>query len=212
RDVGEKAGDKWTEVGSLIGNGPFILKAWTKGSDMTLVPNPNYYEGPPKLNTLNFKFIADDPTAFANYQSDEIDISNTVPQAEIPGIRTNPQFKDQIVQSSQLATYMYGFNTTKPPFNDVRVRQAFSDAIDRRTLTDQVLNGVPTPAYSFIPPGMPGHLTQDDAGASAQMFDPAEAKQLLTAAGFPNGQGFPEIKLAFNNNSAHALIAQRIQA
>jgi oligopeptide transport system substrate-binding protein len=212
KDVVEKGGDKWTEVGSLIGNGPFVLKAWTKGSDMTLAPNPNYFEGQPKLNTLSFKFIADDPTAFANYQSDEIDISNTVPQAEVPGIRTNPQFTDQIVQSSQLATYMYGFNTTKPPFNDVRVRQAFSDAIDRKTLTDQVLNGVPTPAHSFIPPGMPGHLTQADAGASAQMFDPAKAKQLLADAGFPNGQGFPEIKLAFNNNSSHALIAQRIQA
>src|SRR4029450_6608910 len=130
---------------SLIGNGPFVLKAWTKGTDMTLAPNPNYFEGQPKLNTLNFKFIADDPTAFANSQSDESDISNTVPQAEIPGIRTNPQFKDQIVQSSQLATYMYGFNTTTPPFNDGLVGRGFSDAIDRKTLTDQVLNGVPTP-------------------------------------------------------------------
>jgi len=214
QDVVEKGGDKWTEVGSLIGNGPFALKAWTKGSDMTLTPNPNYYEGQPKLSTLNFKFIADDPTSFANYQSDEIDLSNTVPQAEIPGIRANPQLQDQIVQSSQLATYMFGFNTTKPPFNNQKVREALSMAIDRKTLAEQVLNGVPTPAYSFIPPGMPGHLTQEDAGAAAkaQTFDPATAKQLLADAGFPNGQGFPEIKLAFNNNSAHSLIAQRVQA
>jgi oligopeptide transport system substrate-binding protein len=118
QDVVEKGGDKWTEAGSLIGNGPFILKAWTKGSDMTLAPNPNYYEGQPKLNTLNFKFIADDPTAFANYQSDEIDMGNTVPQAEIPGIRSNPQFQGQVAKSSQLATYMFGFNTTKAPFNN----------------------------------------------------------------------------------------------
>jgi oligopeptide transport system substrate-binding protein len=214
QDVVEKGGDKWTEPGSLIGNGPFILKAWTKGSDMTLAPNPNYYEGQPKLTTLNFKFIADDPTAFANYQSDEIDMSNTVPQAEIPGIRSNPQFQDQIARSSQLATYMLGFNTTKPPFNNQKVREAFSLAIDRKTLADQVLNGVPTPAYSFIPPGMPGHLTQEQAGdaAKAQTFDPATAKQLLADAGFPNGQGFPELKLAFNNNSANSLITQRVQA
>jgi oligopeptide transport system substrate-binding protein len=214
QDIVEKYGDKWTEAGSLIGNGPFVLQAWTKGSDMTLAPNPNYYEGQPKLTSLSFKFIADDPTAFANYQSDDLDISNTVPQAEVPGIRSNLQFKDQIVQSPQLATYMFQFNDTKAPFDNLKVREAISMAIDRKTLTDQVLNGVPTPAYSFIPPGMPGHLTTDNAGdaAKAQTFDPAMAKQMLSGAGYPNGQGFPEIKLAFNNNSAHALIAQRVQA
>jgi oligopeptide transport system substrate-binding protein len=211
KDVVEKFGDKWTEAGSLIGNGPFTLKAWTKGSDMTLAPNPSYYEGAPKLQNLNFKFIADDATSFANYQADEIDISS-VPPPEIAGVRNNPQFQDQVVQSPQLATYMFGFNTTKPPFDNVKVRQAFAYAINRKALTDQVLNGVPAPAYSFIPPGMPGHLSATDAGAAAQTFDAAKAKQLLSDAGYPDGKGFPEITLAFNNNSSHSLIAQRIQS
>jgi oligopeptide transport system substrate-binding protein len=198
-------------VGNLIGNGPFILKAWTKGSEMTLAPNPNYYEGAPKLTSLVFKVIADDPTTFANYQSDEIDIAS-VPPAEIPGVRANDQFKDQIVTGPTLATYYFGFNVTLPPFDKVQVRQAFAAAVDRQTLVDQVLNGVPTVAYSFIPPGMPGHLSEAEAGDSAQKFDAAKAKQLLADAGFPNGQGFPEVKLAFANASSHALIAERLQS
>jgi oligopeptide transport system substrate-binding protein len=211
KDVVEKFADKWTEVGNLVGNGPFILKSYTKGSEMTLAPNPNYFEGAPKLTSLVFKVIADDPTTFANYQSDEIDIAS-VPPAEVPGVRANDQFKGQIVEGPTLATYYYFFNTTKPPFDNVKVRQAFAAAIDRQTLVEQVLNGVPTAAYSLIPPGMPGHLSEAEAGDSAQKFDPAKAKQLLADAGFPDGKGFPEIKLAFNNASSHALIAERIQS
>ncbi len=211
KDVVEKSPDKWTEAGSLIGNGPFILKSYTKGAEMDLAPNPNYYEGPPKLTSLVLKVIADDPTAFANYQSDELDLGR-VPVAEIPGVRANDQFKGQILEGTQLATYYFGFNATKPPFDNVKVRQAFAAAIDRQTLVDQVLNGVPRVAYSFIPPGMPAHLTEEEAGDAAQKFDPAKAKQLLAEAGYPDGKGFPEIKLPFNNNSSHATIAERVQS
>jgi oligopeptide transport system substrate-binding protein len=211
KDVVDKFADKWTEVGNLIGNGPFILKAWTKGSEITLAPNPNYYGGAPKLQTLSFKIIADDPTTFANYQSDELDISS-VPPAEIPGVRANDQFKDQVVEQPALATYYFPFNVKVPPFDNVKVRQAFAAAIDRQTLVDQVLNGVPTVAYSLIPPGMPGHLSEEEAGDSAQKFDPAKAKQLLSEAGFSDPSTFPEVKLAFANASSHQLIAERIQA
>jgi len=211
KDVVEKFGDKWTEVGNLVGNGPFLLKTWTKGAEMTLAPNANYYEGAPTLTSLVFKIIADDPTTFVNYQTDEIDIAS-VPVAEVPGVRGNPQFKGQIVEDTQLATDYYGFNATRPPFNDVRVRQAFAYAIDRKTLVDKVLNGVGRRAYSFIPPGLPGHLSEEEAGDAGQKFDPAKARQLLADAGFPDGKGFPEIALSFNNCCSQDLIAQRIQA
>lgn len=212
QDVIEQHGDRWTEPGNIVGNGPFILQNRTVGSELNLAPNPNYYEGAPTLTSLIFRSITDDPTALANYRSDELDINDQVPPAEVPGLRDNPQFQDQIFRDTRLTTYFYAFNTTQPPFNDVKVRQAVAYAIDRQTITDQVLNGVPTPAYSFIPPGMPGHLSEAEAGDAAQTFNPERAKQLLAEAGFPNGQGFPEIRLAFNNCCSHDLIAQRVQA
>lgn len=211
QDVVEQFGDRWVEPQSLIGNGPFKLESYTQGSEMTFVPNENYYEGAPKLQHLVYKFFNDPAAAFAGYQADEVDITE-VPPAEIRGIRDNPQFADQIVQDTQTSTYYYAFNATTPPFDDVKVRKAFAYAIDRKTLTEEVLSGVPQPAYSFIPPGIPGHLSAEEAGDAAQTFDPERAKQFLADAGFPNGQGFPEIRLAFNNNSAHSLIAERIQS
>lgn len=210
QDVVEKDPATWAEVGSLIGNGPFVLKSWAKGTELVLTPNPNYYEGPPKLQTLTIKFITDNAASFANYQADEVDIVQ-VPSPEIPGIRANPQFEGQVALTSRLATYYYGFDTTKPPFDNVKVRQAFAAAIDRETLNNQVLNGVNIPAYSLIPPGMPAHLTREEAG-DTQVFNPEKAKQLLADAGYPEGKGFPTITLAYNTTSDHALIAQRLQA
>ena len=212
-DVVEKFGDRWTEPGNLIGNGPFALKSRTKGTEILLVANPNYYEGPPKLATLLIKTITDDPTALANYEADEIDIDQQVPPAEIPGLRADAQYQNQIVPGTTLSTYFYTFNVTQPPFDNLKVRQAFAAAIDRETLIKQVLNdGGQTAAYSFIPPGMPGHLTEAEAGDAAQKFDVANAKQLLADAGYPDGKGFPEVKLPFNNCCSHDLIAQRIQS
>jgi oligopeptide transport system substrate-binding protein len=212
KDLVDQYGETWIEPGRLIGNGPFVLQAVTPGADLTLGPNPNYYEGAPTLQQLIFLAITDDPTALANYRADELDLNQQVPPAEIPGVRADPTLADQILTGDSLATYFYGFNSRQPPFDDVRVRQALSFAVDRQAITDQVLNGVPSPAHSFIPPGMPGHITLEEAGGAAQTFDPERAKTLLAEAGFPDGQGFPPMTIAFNNCCSHDLIAQRVQS
>lgn len=212
QDLVEQHGETWVEPGKLIGNGPFVLQSATPGADLTLAPNPNYYEGAPTLQQLVFLAITDDPTALANYRADEVDLNQQVPPAEIPGVRADPTLADQIITGASLATYYYGFNSRQPPFDDVRVRQALAYAVDRKAITDQVLNGVPSPAHSFIPPGMPGHITLDEAGDAAQTFDPEKAKALLAEAGFPDGQGFPPMTIAFNNCCSHDLIAQRVQS
>ena len=212
QDVVEQHGAAWVEPGNLIGNGPFVLQSTTPGADLTLTPNPNYYEGAPTLQQLVFLAITDDPTALANYRADELDLNQQLPPAEVPGVRADPTFGDQIISGTSLSTYYYGFNTTQPPFDDPLVRRAIAHAIDREAITDQVLNGVPSPAHSFIPPGMPGHITLEEAGDAAQTFDPAVAQELLAEAGYANGEGLPPITIAFNNCCSHDLIAQRVQS
>jgi oligopeptide transport system substrate-binding protein len=209
RDLVEQHGERWAEAGTLIGNGPFTLSSWTKGAEMTLGANQNYYEGAPTLQQLVFKFITDDATAFANYQAGELDLT-AIPPSEIPTARD--RFQNEVREGSQLSTYYYSFNVEQPPFDDVRVRQAIAYAIDRKAITDQIFNGLHRPASSFIPPGMPGHVTAEEAGDAAQTFDPEKAKALLAEAGFAGGQGFPPLTLAFNNNGSHGLIAQRVQS
>src|SRR5919202_4559186 len=211
QDVVEQYGSAWTAPGHLVGNGPFVLKSWTKGSELTLAPNPHYYAAPPRLTEVTFKFFADPATCLPNYQAGAIDISS-VPPAEIPHVRSDPQLKDQIYQANVLQTLMLRFTTTKPPFNDVRVRQAFAAAIDRQTLVQQVVHGVGTPAYSFVPPGMPGHLSEAEAGDAAQRYDPAKAKRLLAAAGYPDGRGFPAVNLAFLSSGFDPSTVERVQA
>ncbi len=212
QDIVDQYAETWVEPGKLIGNGPFILQSATPGSDLTLVPNPNYFEGAPTLQQLIFLAITDDPTALANYRADELDLNQQLPPAEVPGVRADPTFADQIIAGTSLATYFYGFNSTQAPFDNPLVRRAIAHAIDRQAITDQVLNGVPTPAHSLIPPGMPGHITLEEAGEAAQTFDPERAKALLAEAGFPEGQGFPPMTIAFNNCCSHDLIAQRVQS
>jgi oligopeptide transport system substrate-binding protein len=207
----EQSGAKWATAGHLIGNGPFVLKSWTKGSELTLAPNPHYYAGPPKLTALTLTFVTDFGVSFASFQAGALDISY-VPAPEVVRVRTDPQFKDQAVDIPNLGTFMLGWNTTKPPFNNIKVRQAFAAAIDRQTIVQQVVHGVGMPAYSFVPPGMPGHLTEAEAGDAAQRYDPAKAKRLLAEAGYPNGRGFPELKLAFVTGGTFPLIIQRAQA
>jgi oligopeptide transport system substrate-binding protein len=96
----------------------------------------------------------------------------------------------QLQPASELSVDYYGFDTTRPPFDDPRVRQAFAEAVDwhrivRLTTPDN------TPATSMLPPGVPGRSATDFTPA----YDPTAARGLLADAGFPGGVGFPDIAL-----------------
>src|SRR5919199_1991438 len=210
QDVIEQYGAKWATPGHLVGNGPFVLKSWTKGSELTLAPNPHYYAAPPRLTEVTFKFFADPATCLPNYQAGQVDECLPSPQ-QADALRADPQLKDQVLDLPALGTASLDWNMSKPPFDNLKVRQAFAAAVDRQTIVQQALHGVGTPAYSFIPPGMPGHLTEAEAG-TVQRYDPARAKQLLAEAGYPGGHGFPALTLLYPDFSPQAVITQRSAA
>jgi len=182
----------WTD--SAYGTGPFMVKEWKHNQSITLVPNPNYWLGKPQLEEINLPFIQDPATALKLYQTGELDIMGTYnfPTDQISALASDPAFH----QLNQFFVAYIGFNNAKPPFNDVRVRQAFAKAVDKKTLIDKVLEGAVVQADTIIPPGMPGFNAES---AKIQQLNLDEAKKLLAEAGFPGGQGFPKVALSINN-------------
>ncbi len=112
-----------------------------------------------------------------------------------------------LVVAPIFSTYTYAFNLTRPPFDDARVRRAFSLALDReRIVASQPASGI-QPARSFVPPAA-GYAY---AGPTALRFDPGEARRLLAAAGYPEGRGFPAVELTTNASQQHQELAEIVQ-
>ncbi|HEY7268300.1 MAG TPA: peptide ABC transporter substrate-binding protein [Dehalococcoidia bacterium] len=209
KEVVEKGGDKWTEAGTLVGSGPFTLKEWAHNDHITLVANPNWHRGKSILQTLQVKMIEDDAATYAAYLAGDIDIDHAIPPANRKEIQspTSPLNKD-LLQKSELTAYALQFNNKEKPFDNPKVRAAFGTAVDRKAYIDGVLQGVGTPTTTWIPPGMPGN---DPSVGKKYEVDGTKAKQLLSDAGFPNGQGMPKVTLMIRSSDTNRLVAQFLQ-
>ncbi len=207
-DIINKYGDQWTEPGNYIGNGPFILSEWVHGDHITLKANPNYWGvDKPKVGQIVFKMISDANAALAAYKNNEMYMVQ-VPGGTEKAVIADPVLSKELLRYPRLLTMGVGFNVTKAPFDNVKVRQAFATAIDRVSFIDKVHAGVGKPAYSWIPPGMTGY--DADLGLEYK-FDPAKAKRLLTEAGYADVNKLPPIKFTYNNTGSNPIDAQFIQ-
>jgi len=200
--------DRWTEDPKrYLGTGPFKMAEWVHGDHITLVPNENYYGSKPKLKKLVLTMVSDAQAEYAAFLSGEREIGK-LPTALFEQARKDPNLSKQLVRAPRLSTLGLMFNHKEKPLDNVKVRQALSTAIDRDTLIEKVQQGVNRPAYSWIPPGVPGH--QPDLGKQYRL-DAAKAKQLLAEAGYPAGQGLPPLTLQFPNVRNNASMAQFLQ-
>ncbi len=209
QDIIEAKGDKWyVDPANYVGNGPFMVTEYLSKDHITLVPNPNFYGTKPKLKKVTLLMVEDVNANYAAYLNGERDIT-AVPSPNVPVVMGDPALKDQILRAPRLATYALQFNNKVAPFDNAKVRKAFSMAIDRVTFIDKVRRGIGKPALSWIPPGMPGH--QADLGKE-WAFDAAKAKQMLADAGFPEGKGLPPTAFQYSNTANNQLMAVFIQA
>ena len=103
----------------------------------------------------------------------------------------------------QLTTYYYMVNTTRKPVNDVRVRKALALALDREEITRVATAAGEVPAYSLVPPAMPGYK-----GQPFPQRNPELARKLLAEAGYPGGRGFPPLEIHYNTDQGHQAIAE----
>jgi len=200
--------DKWTDdPKNYIGNGAFKITEWVHQDHITLVPNDNYYGTKPNIKKMVLTMVTDAQSEYAAYLTGEREIGK-VPTALIEQVQKDPNLSQQLVRSPRLSTFAIQFNNKQKPFDNVKVRQAFSIAIDRDALINNVRKGVGKAAYSWIPPGNPGY--QADLGKEYK-FDATKAKQLLADAGFPNGQGLPPVTFQYANTRNNPIIAQFAQ-
>jgi oligopeptide transport system substrate-binding protein len=207
-DIISQYGNEWTEPPHYIGNGPYILTEWVHDDHMTFKPNPNYWGTKPKLTEIYMAMITDVNTELEAYESNKLEISR-VPLGMEKTVMADPVLSKETLCYPQLSTCALEFNTKKPPFDNIKVRQALACAIDRVSLVDKVRGGVGKPALSWIPPGIPGH---DPSLGKEYEFNITRAKELLAAAGYADLDNFPVLTFQYPDTAGNSLIAEFLQA
>lgn len=200
QDVIERCGERWVEPECYPEVGPFVLKEWKHEYKVVLEPNPYWVGKKPKVKRVELYVVSDPSTAMNLYVFDFI-YSVGLFSLAIYKFRNSPDF----ITSPALRGFYVGFNINKKPFNDVHVRRAFAYAVDRNAVV-KALGGIQIPATSWIPPGMLGH--NPSVGLP---FDPKRAKEELALAGYPDGRGFPAVKLYFNHSPENRKISEVLQ-
>jgi oligopeptide transport system substrate-binding protein len=214
RDVVEANGDDWTDPGTIVTNGPYLLTAWEHDSRIVLDRNPSYGGPPPSIARATFHLFPSEGSEqmLAAYEAGEIDttgagVPSELPPSQIDRILADPVLSGQVRSIKQSSTELIIVNHRRPHLQDPRVRQALGMALDRTLILDAVLKRAGEPAYGIQPEGIVGRQPslwpRDDA---------AMAQQLMADAGYPNGAGFPEITYTFNSSAELRILAEYLQA
>jgi oligopeptide transport system substrate-binding protein len=195
----------WTRPGNMVGNGPFRLTEWKLNRHIRVEKNPEYWDAANvRLNAVVFHPTENIATEERMFRSGQLHYTNEIPVDKVPAYRqSNPE---GVRLDLYLGTYYYGFNVTRPPLDDVRVRRALSMSVDRQALVDTVLKGVVVPAWAITPPGTLGYQPP-----KLFDFDPQAARQLLVEAGYPDGKGMPPLSILYHTSENHRKIAVALQ-
>ena len=195
----------WDRPGTMITNGAFELDEWIINRRLVVKKSDSYWD----KNEIDLEGIVFYPTENVSteermFRSGQLHRTSVLPLDKVPVYRdaADPAFQSE----RYLGSYFYRFNTTREPFDDARVRKAMAMAVDRKLLLDTLTFGTDEPSYAITPPGTLGYQPP-----KLFDFDPESARTLLAEAGYPNGEGFPEVKLLFNTNESHRKFAVAIQ-
>lgn len=218
QDIIEAYGDDWySQPTSYVSNGPYYVAAWRHNSDILSKRN-RFYPSGVGPGTLQYILTDDINRSYTEYLAGNIDFTVGFPGDKTAELLATGKLNIQ----DYLGTYYACFNTERAPFNDARVRQAFSLVIDRNYIVEQVTQTGEIPADAYVALG-----AQDAGGYATDFRDSgnsywstarddyeancAKARQLLAEAGYPNGQGFPAVNYIYNTSDEHRAIAQALQ-
>ncbi|SCW31819.1 oligopeptide transport system substrate-binding protein [Borreliella japonica] len=202
--VTEKYGQSWTNPENMVTSGPFKLKERVPNEKYVLEKNDKYYNSSEvEVQNIAFYTTNDSSTAYKMYENEELDaIFGSIP----PDLIRDLKLRSDYYSSAVNAVYFYAFNTHIKPLDNVKVRKALTLAIDRETLAYKVLDNGTTPTRRATP-----NFSSYSYSKNLELFNPEVAKTLLVEAGYPNGNGFPILKLKYNTSEANKKICEFIQ-
>ena len=205
-EIGER-GSPWTRPENIVSNGPYVLQDWKPHEKISLRPNTNYWDAEAvKLEQLSFLPIDDANTEERMFRTGKVHVTlgGYLGAEKVRSYRDKRP--DSIRTSPLWASYFYILNTKIKPLDDVRVRRALALTINRELIVENVTGTGQIVAANLTPALLEGYAV--DSGIR---YDPEQARALLAAAGFPGGQGFPELTVLYNTVEHHKKIALAIQ-
>jgi oligopeptide transport system substrate-binding protein len=209
KSVIDQYGANWTDHlsdnGGQGGDGPFKVQSWTRGTNITLVPNPNYYGPHPQLQKVIYAFYKDTGTNFKAYQAGQTDYSLGVPTSDLATARALPN--NQFMLIPQLWINYYTMNYLVKPFDNIHIRQAFDLAVNKDLIVHSVWKDTLIATNHIVPKGMPGYstnLTGPD-GVTGTSGDTTKAKALLqqglTEEGWTSVSQMPPVTLTYSSGN-----------
>lgn len=214
--------DQWTQSPeTYLCNGPYKLQSWTHSSSIVLEQNPEYYDrealGP---DTITFRLMGDVNARYTAYQAGDLDFINQVPTDQVSALLES----GELHLLDYLGTSYVTYQNTRAPFDDWRVRKAFTLAIDSAYLTEQVVQGGQVPADGFVPNGVSdageGSDFRTEGGSywtaptteALYQENLAEANRLLDEAGYTDRSTFPAVEYLYNSDESNENVAVALQS
>lgn len=195
REIAEANPDTWWQVAEgHVGNGPFKIESIDDEQKIRFVGNENYYEGLPAASAIEYVYVEESAVALEAFRNGDLDIMVLDP-VQIPEAQADAELAPMMVAYPLAGTIGLQFNLTMEPWTDQKVREAFSYAFDRETYCTEIRNGDCSPTLTWIPEGVPGHITVDQFG-----FDPEAAVAALAESSYGSAEALPEIKLYYNSD------------
>ncbi|MFH1834398.1 MAG: peptide ABC transporter substrate-binding protein [bacterium] len=201
-----------------IGNGPFKMAGpWQHDQLIQVVRFDDYYGQKAYLDGVDFKIFKDEETAFLEFKAGNLDFTY-IPSGQV--VASKAEYGDsadgwtvepgkQVLTGAEIATYYCVFNVEDEVLANADLRRAISLAINRQAIVDTVYEGVRKPATGIVPPGIAGFLPDQWPYSK---YDVEQAKQMLEKAGYPGGEGLPELRVGFNTGVGHEDVFALVQA
>ncbi len=189
-----------------VGTGRFVFSSWDRDNNLVLRANRDYWEHEVKLDVVVFKIIPDENTRYHAFLNGDLEHTD-IPFGKMMEINADPKRRSLVHGVTAMDMYCYGFNCQREPFDNKLVRLAFNYAVDKESIIRNILEERGTLQETYFPPGS---FYYNEA-SEGYPYDPDKAKAYLEKAGYPGGNGLPEITLNIDQQQLSNQIAAQVQ-